>query len=165
MSAIPGAERIPVEWTSRGEPLSPTAVVALGAVAVALARRLLREEDERLARLHGVSGTERLVVLGSAEDLPWVSGVHYLGKDPEAPSLLLPTTLAPSVPAALLASALVARFPSEKPPLAVLPETREVISVQAARPRDRTRLEAWLAEPRPSGSGDSTRRASSTAAS
>ena len=38
-----------------------------------------------------------VVVLGATEALPWVDGVNYLGRDPDAPRLLLPTMLRPAV--------------------------------------------------------------------
>ena len=36
------------------------------------------------------SDSDLPTMLGAAEALPWVDGVIYLGRDPRAPSLLLP---------------------------------------------------------------------------
>ncbi|MCB9564908.1 MAG: hypothetical protein H6708_31365 [Kofleriaceae bacterium] len=51
-----------------------------------------------------------LAVVGDAARLPWVDGVAYLGRDLAAPSLLVPTTLAPDAPPALVERALRARL-------------------------------------------------------
>lgn len=110
---------IPVRWLPRPEPLAPAAAMATGAAVRRLAARLLWREDGALARLRGVAGPDLLLLLGPAEELPWIDGVSYLGVDPAAPALLLPTTLAPSVPPALLERALL-RGPGREPPLALL---------------------------------------------
>lgn len=130
-----------LEWTVREPPLSPRAVVALGEHARSLARRVLESDDEALGALSGVSADDAIVIVGAGERLPWVDGAMYLGVDPEAPGLFLPTTLHPGVPAWLLARALGARFPDAPPgPLAVLPSTGGVVPLGPARPLDRARL-------------------------
>ena len=91
-----------------------------------------------------MTGPDVLVLLGDAESLPWVDGVVYLGRDTEAPSLLLPCTLAPSFAPALLERALVARAEGLTP-LAVLPASRQLVAVSAARPLSREVLVAWCA--------------------
>ncbi len=150
-----------VELVPREPPLAPRAAVATGEVARALARRLLEEDDEALAALRGLAGPSLLAVLGEAEQLPWVDGVLYLGSDPEAPRLLLPTALRPSVAAGLYQSAVerhlqaraasAASGSSARPlaaaiaaPLAVLPEPRWVFSMAEAASIQRARLAAWL---------------------
>ncbi|HKV06746.1 MAG TPA: hypothetical protein VJ725_01325, partial [Thermoanaerobaculia bacterium] len=100
-----------------------------------------------LARLEGVAGEDLLVLLGPAADLPWADGTVYLGRDPEAPSLLLPTTREPSVPLPLLEQALIARarrVPGVAPPLAVFPDPPFVASTAEARPVTRVMLMIWL---------------------
>jgi hypothetical protein len=121
--------------------LAPAAVVAQGEVARLLARRLLALDDAALARLQGVSGEGVLLVLGEEAVLPWVPGVLYLGREPEAASLLLPTTLGTVMPAALLERALLQRFPQLGAPLAVLPGSRQVLSAFLARPLSRELLQ------------------------
>lgn len=76
-------------------------------MAVALARRVLAEDDARLANWEGVAGRGLLVLLGASALLPWVDGAVYLGRDAAAPSLLLPCALAPDVAASLLERAFV----------------------------------------------------------
>jgi hypothetical protein len=141
MSAPP---RIPIAFRPRAAPLVPTAAAARGPAAVALAVRLLGRDDAALGRLSGVSGPGLILVLGQADELPWVDGAVYLGRDPAAPSLLLPTALAPDVPAPLLERALLARAPDLAPPLAVLVDPPLIVGTGVARPVRRAELSAFL---------------------
>lgn len=136
---------IEVRWRPRHEPLTPVGVAARGAAAARLARRLLEEADGPLAELRGVGGRNVLVILGAAEKLPWVEGVTYLGRDDEAPALLLPTALEPSVPASLVERAFAARFPGLMP-CAVLTEPAALVPVAEARPVARPTLLKWVGE-------------------
>ena len=139
-------QSIPTLWRPRPDPLAPVGVAARGRAARALAERLLARDDEALARLHGVAGEDLLLVLGEAPELPWADGATYLGRDPLAPSLLLPTTHEPSVPLPLLERALVARalrVPNAPPPLAVLLDPPILASTLAAWPITRVRLLMW----------------------
>ena len=135
-------DRIAIIWRPRASPLTPVAVAARGDVARALARRLLALDDDALSALRGVAGADVLLVAGT--DLPWVDGVLYLGRDPAAAALLLPTALEPSVPAHFLERALEARFGAG--PLAVLPDPPAVVAAGAVRPIARETLAAWLDE-------------------
>jgi hypothetical protein len=122
------------------------AAAARAAAAVALATRLLARDDDALRRLAGAAAPGLLVILGDAADLPWVDGIVYLGRDPGAPALLLPTALAPDVPAPLLERALLARGGGA--PLAVLLDPPALVPTGGARPLDRALLETWLAAAR-----------------
>ena len=136
---------LPIRWAPRLDPLLPIAVAAQGDAASVLARRLLREWDrEPPTGLSGVAAADILILLGEAEGLPWIDGVQYLGRDPTAPSLLLPTVLSPTVAPSLLERALLRRFRDLVPPLAILLSGSRVASVAAVRPLDRDRLRAWL---------------------
>jgi hypothetical protein len=136
-----------VTWSDREPPLAACAVAAWAEVARRLATRLLELDDQALGRLSGVAGKSTIVLLGDEADLPWVDGVLYLGRDPSAPSLLLPTRMEPVVPRAnLLERAMTGRFAKVRPPLAVLPEKLTVISCYKALRLARSRVEAWLAE-------------------
>ncbi len=137
--------RVPLRWLPRAEPLEPIAVVGEGPVAHALARRVLAEDDARLASWEGVAGQDVLVLLGASESLPWVDGAVYLGRDAAAPSLLLPCALAPAVAASLLERAFLAQAAGGAP-LAVLPASTRLVGVGAARSVSRTTLLAWLEE-------------------
>jgi hypothetical protein len=140
-------EPIPVAWLPRPISLEPVGVAARGEAARALAARLLSRPDEELASLRGVAGPDVLIALGSGANLPWADGVVYLGRDPDSPLLLLPTTHGPSVPPQLLERALVARTDRSdpiSPPLAVLLDPPLLVSTVEARPIARASLEAWL---------------------
>ena len=143
-------EQVPIAWRPRSAPLEPVGMAARGEAARALARRLLARSDEDLARLTGVAGQDLVVLLGDAALLPWVEGAAYLGRDPRAPFLLLPTNREPSVPLPLVERALVARAGLSKaePPLAVLLDPPLLASVLEARPLIRRRLRFVLQDPR-----------------
>lgn len=133
-----------IHWLPREPPLIPQAVAAWGQPALELAARLLSRHPETLARLSGIASTGCLVLVGEAEDLPWVDGVIYLGRSVEAPRLLLPTTLRPAVPEDLFERAVVARESALRPPIVVLPGLGALFSLVAARPVDAGVLRAWL---------------------
>jgi MoxR-vWA-beta-propeller ternary system protein len=135
---------LPVAWRAREEPLVPVAVAARGLAASALASRMLARDDETLGRWLGVAAPSLLLVLGEGAELPWADGVLYLGRDPEAPALLLPTTLQADVPAALLQQALLRRGAGLAPPLAVLLDPAELVPAGPARPVLRAELARWL---------------------
>lgn len=133
-----------VAFVPRGVPLEPRAVFGFGAAAHALAERLLRRDDAALATLRGLSWADGLLVLGLAADLPWADGVSYLGQDPQAPRLLLPTQLRPDVPLDAFERALLRQGGPIEPPIAVLSNPSRLVSVVPARTIARARLVAWL---------------------
>jgi hypothetical protein len=132
---------VAVRWTARPAPLPACAAWARGDAARRLAHRLLREDPQRLATLAGVAGDGLLLVLATETGLPWVDGIGYLGRCAEAPALLLPTQLSPSVPAALLERAILAQ--RHKAPVAVLPGLT-LVATDKARPIVPERLRTWL---------------------
>jgi hypothetical protein len=141
-----------VTFVPREQPLVPAAAVAVGAAARRLGRRLL-EEDSRLAELRGLGSGDLLLVIGDADSLPWSDGIAYLGRDSEAPRLLLPTALRPDVPLDLFERALFRRSESASPErqspaaggvLAVLASPRRLVQVGLARRIERPLLEQWL---------------------
>lgn len=136
---------IAIEWSPREPPLQPVAVMAAGRAAAALARRLLTCSADDLASLQGVVSASAVVILGEEEALPWVDGALYLGRDPVAPRLLLPTTSMPSVPVAWLERSLLARIEAQDAPWALAPTLALLVSAAAALPLDRSRIEEWLA--------------------
>ncbi len=131
---------IPIQWRPRPIPLSPSGAVALGAAATRLARYLSICPQDRLNRLQGVAGTELIAILGAANDLPWVEGIRYLGKDSLAPGLLLPCNRKPTLSIGLLA-ATVSR---QETPLALLDKPGCLIPLAQARPIERSLLLSWL---------------------
>jgi hypothetical protein len=128
------------------EPLPISALLATGAAALALQIKLiqlLQAQDSRCLRWQGLGGLGWIVVLG--EDLPWVNGLIYLGKDPQAPQLLFPTHLQPHIHPVLLARAfqaqgLLALIPDE------IPGGPALIPLGNARPLALGPLQAWRAQ-------------------
>ena len=137
--------RVEVGWTQRQDPLTPVGVAAVGTRARALARRLLdRDLAAPLERLRAAATADALVILGAASDLPWVDGVVYLGKDPKAGSLLIPTNIAPSVPIDALERSLVGRLAGVETPIVVLPLNKRIFSAAPALPLGTLHLIRWL---------------------
>ena len=134
--------RIP--FVARPDVLDPIAVVGLGRVAGALARRLMQLGDEPLHALRGAAGDDVLVVLGATEVLPWVDGVNYLGRDPNAPRLLLPTMVRPAIAADAFERAIARHAAALPSPWAVLHDARRLFSIADAGPIDRDLLGRWL---------------------
>jgi hypothetical protein len=111
-----------------------------------LGQRLLARDDESLARLSGVHGNGLLLLIGEEQDLPWVDGASYLGKDPTAPGVFVPTAEEPSVPLPLLLRAVQASFPTVVPPFVILRDEPGPILVPLALsfPIVREGLVRWL---------------------
>ena len=109
-------------------------------MATSLAHRLLRDPDS-LSRYKAVAAPGLLVILG--KELPWVDGVVYLGHDPQSPSLLFPTNLEPSVPAALLQRSL-ALVHDQNGPCALLLDPPAIVPLSEARTIARASLVKWL---------------------
>ena len=127
-------------WRPRFTPLVPVGVAARGAAATGLAHRLLRDPDS-LSHYKAVGAPGLLVILGEEKQLPWVDGVVYLGRDSQSPSLLFPTNLEPSVPAALLQRALA---DVHQGPCALLLDPPSIVPLSEARTIARASLSKWL---------------------
>ncbi len=139
---------IGVRWSPRETPLLPIAAAARGPAATRLVRRLLMRDDKSLAELSGVAAVDLVLVLGPQAALPWTDGIMYLGRDPEAADLLLPTAERPNLPVPLLSKALLSREGAS--PLAVLVEPAALVCVAQALPLSRRALEAWIGRQAPS---------------
>ncbi len=137
--------RIAIRWTQRDDPLVPLGVAAVGDRARAIARRLLREDFAgHMEKLRAVGTTDALLLLGRMPDLPWVDGAVYLGKDPDAGSLLIPANMVPSVPIDAVERCFAACFTELQPPIVVLPAQRRVFSAAPALPLAKSHLVRWL---------------------
>ncbi len=129
-------------WVPREVPLSPEGLVAPRAVVGRLAARLAQADDAALAELRGVETAEGWVILGPTEALPWVEGLTYLGHEPLAPSLWVPTYLALSPHAALVERALDEHLGAGPRALYVAAAEApvRVVPLRGARALDRARL-------------------------
>lgn len=135
-------EPLPIAWTSRAVPLPPAAVAARGAVSARLIERLRGLPDDRLARLEGGAADGLVLVAGPRDDLPWVDGVTYLGREPDAADLLVPTTREAAAPAALVEAALRARGALPAGPFAVLLDPLTLVPLGSLGRIDRAALGA-----------------------
>jgi hypothetical protein len=134
-------------FAPRADSLDPAAVIATGPVARALAHRLLRLVDADLAALRGVAGDGLIALMGDAASLPWVDGVVYLGRDVDAPRLLLPTTLRPTVAADVFERAIARHAGGQASPWAILAAPPRVIPLADALPVERAHVLRWLGAP------------------
>lgn len=132
--------RAPIQWTPRARPLAPEALHAPRVVVPSLCARLEALDDAALARLRGLTSPAGWIVLaGDAEvELPWVDGLTYLAREPEAPVLWIPTYAALVPAPALVARALTAKLGAG--PWALWGAPLVVVPLGAARALDRARL-------------------------
>lgn len=133
-----------VTFVERAVPLQPCVVMAQGVIAHRLAERMVALDEQVLARLRVIATHGRIFVLGNELDLPWVNGVTYLGIDDAAPTLRLPTTLAPSVASDIFERAIQLRV-GHQYTVAVCTEPPRIISLHGACAWPRATWSAWLA--------------------
>jgi hypothetical protein len=138
------AKEFPLTWKSRREHLPAIAVAGRGVSRCIIMERLRRRAPADLAALRIIVEDDYFVVLGDCVALPWVSGSFYLGCDPDAPSLLLPTALEPTLPANLFEEVVRARFPMHTEQTAVFPRPLHLMSMTDARPLTDDAVFAWL---------------------
>jgi hypothetical protein len=137
---------ISVEWTVRMEPLVPHAVVARGAAAIDLGKRILARPPKTIERLRCVVAESFVIVLGDADDLPWTDGALYLGRVGTC-TMYLPTLLQPSVHPLLLERALLKANRSLRAPFAVLAQDSLVVPLANAQTVQRDFISSWLEAP------------------
>jgi hypothetical protein len=135
---------VDIAFAPRAGSLDPVAVIGTGPVARALAQRLLRLADANLAALRGVAGDGLIALIGEAASLPWVDGVVYLGRDTDAPRLLLPTTLRPTVAADVFERAIARHAGRLGSPCAIVAAPPRVIPLADALPVERAHVLRWL---------------------
>ena len=130
-----------IKWQNRLDALEPLAVIAFDRAAIRLREKLLSLEDEKLSILQGIFAENLLFVAGANDILPWVDGVIYLGKNPNALSIYLPTNLRPEMPLDLFEKSLLRNFADQKP-FAVV--GKKIIPVGKMRPISRQILSEIL---------------------
>ena len=133
-----------IEWQNRAVSLDPCAVVAFDEAAVNLAEKLLRLDEESFGTFQGASARRLIFIVGRGDNLPWTDGVIYLGKDARtSASLLLPTTIEPTIPINLFKVVLEKKF-RHLMPCIVLP--KKIIPFGKAKNLSRAALERWLTQ-------------------
>lgn len=108
------------QWRPAAQAMSPRAVVACGPVVARLQARLAALSSAEREGLQLVAARGWLVVLGAADDLPWVDGVRYAAPSPQAAALWLPTHAEPELSHDLIDRALRRRH--ERQPLLLWPD-------------------------------------------
>jgi MoxR-vWA-beta-propeller ternary system domain bpX5 len=131
-------------FSPRDDVLEPAAVAGTGPAARALAARLMLLSADQLGKLRGCAGSGIVAVLGEAKDLPWADGVTYLGRDPAAPRLLIPTMLRPDAAMDVLERAIARRAAGLPGPWAVLTPPPRLFSMADAAILSRSHLAQWL---------------------
>ena len=129
-------------------PLEPIAVAIPRVRAARAGRLLLPRPGDASGRedLRALVSSAHLLLFGPADALPWVDGAHYLGQDPQAPRLLVPTALVPDVPYALLERALFARAQTARAPAALLLDPLRLVDAASPGPFDAAAFSTWLEE-------------------
>jgi hypothetical protein len=143
---VPHAEVVGLapRWLPRHPPLPPVAVAGQGAAARALAAAALPQAAALSLHLDPQADLLVLHLLpgAPAAALPWADGALFLGVDPAAPALLLPTHRRPDLPLALLAAAIAGRAPAGGAPWALLPDRGLCLGLGALAPADPAALAA-----------------------
>jgi hypothetical protein len=135
-----------IAFVPRENILEPVAVAGFGDAAVALAHRLLALDDDQLRELRGAAGDAVLIALGQTAALPWAAGVTYLGRDPDAPGLLVPTMLRPIVAFDVFERAIARHATPLSAPWAVVALPPLVFSVASATAIERDEIVKWLGD-------------------
>jgi hypothetical protein len=133
--------RIEIDPAPVGDALAIDGVVARGDAVPRMLARLRAEDDESLARMRGVIGDGIVIVIAPADALPWMDGARYLARAAGEPNVLLPTGMRTRLDARIVLRALLAKTPGLRPPIVLLPDTRQLVSIADARPIARARLE------------------------
>jgi hypothetical protein len=130
-------------WQRRPEALAAAGMVTAGAVTQRLLAQLTGSSEAALARLTMVATRDLLVLLGAADDLPWVDGARYCAPDPLVQTLWLPTTMAPVLPPDLLRRSAGERVGAQA--VLLWPEPEQFLPLHQARSMTPALL-AWIAE-------------------
>jgi len=135
---------IQLAWREADPPLSPSGLLACGDVAAQLLARLVLAPRADLAGVVAEDGA--VLLLGGADKLPWLEGVVYLGRHPDAPGVLFPTTTLPSAPLDLVSRALRRMVTDPSLPVAVVPAGagERLYPLGGARPLGAAELRAAL---------------------
>jgi hypothetical protein len=125
---------IPWQWRPASDVGAPRAAVGHGTASARLLARLAALPQARRAPLAVTGTADWLIVLGPADDLPWVEGVRYAAPSATSPALWLPTHLEPTAPTDLLWRALEARH--RRAPLLLWPDPAAVLPLDRQLPVD-----------------------------
>jgi hypothetical protein len=128
----------------RAVPLVAHALIARGDAALALARKL---REGAPAGLRGVRWAGAIALfVDTPEQLPWIDGAEWLGREPLAPSLFVPTRLEVTPHPQLVHAALARKLGADHFPLAIVPAGArvEIVPLGSARAPSARGIDAFL---------------------
>ncbi|SHH13754.1 hypothetical protein [Massilia sp. CF038] len=130
-------------WSERSEALPPSGMVTAGAVTRRLLARLRSVDGQALSRLSVAATRDLLVLIGPADELPWVDGARYCAPDPDVHSLWVPTNMRPVLPPDLIRRSAAARAGDGV--LLLWPSPEQFVPLESARSLTPEVLD-WLKE-------------------
>lgn len=131
-----------ITWFKRKSPLPAKLAAAIGATSIKLGRRLLAYENNRLEQFKAVASHNLLIIASENSQLPWVDAIIYLGCDPAATQLYMPTLLKPNLAVALLQKRCLQLY--QQSPLAILPATNQIVALQSLQTIDKSSIRHWI---------------------
>ena len=124
-----------IVWKPSREPLTASGLLIYAREFPLLKAKLNTFTPEQKAQLKLAHDRNVAVLLGDSQDLPWIPGALYLGQSPAVTNLYLPTNLSPSLPVAMIASAVSTLFGAGH--YAIDPKNHHCFNVSAALPLNR----------------------------
>jgi hypothetical protein len=116
--------------------------VPIGAL-VPRAEAIVLRMRELLSELRGVIVGDALLLQGPSAYLPWTPNIRYFGRAPQAPSLLLPTQIEPTLPLEVFERCVRKRY-DYRGQLLIDAKVRRVVGLPADRPLTLAALEEFL---------------------
>ena len=124
-----------IVWTPSQQPLPASGLLVYASEYPLLRAKLGAFTSEQKAHLKLAHGSKVAILLGASQNLPWIPGALYLGQTNGVTNLYLPTSLSPSLPIALIASAVTTLFGTGQ--YAIDPKHHHCFDVSAALPLNR----------------------------
>jgi len=116
-------------WQRREPPLPIAGVIAEGKAAIALVERLADRMRKETVDVSVYTADRMFVVLGEAQELPWIDGATWIGRDGQ---LLCPTALVPDLPTDLVTRAVRRSYVGTGP--TIVTPFRAFLAREASRP-------------------------------
>ena len=124
-----------IVWTPSPHPLAASGLLIYAREFPLLKDKLNTFTPEQKVRVKLAHDKNVIVLLGEDADLPWIPGALYLGQVTGVTHLYLPTTLSPSLPIPLVASAVSTLFGNGQ--YVIDPKHHQCFDVSAALPLHR----------------------------
>lgn len=124
-----------IVWTPSPKPLAASGLLIYASEFAVLKSKIRTFTPVQMARVKLAHNKNVAVLLGEESDLPWIPGALYLGQASGVTNLYLPTSLSPSLPIPLIASAVSTLFGTGQ--YAIDPKHNQCYDVSAALPLSR----------------------------